>query len=125
MEDDLDISLSQEYHKIEQKKRNQLLNRRVNNSELSISSYNSISPLHSPKPKPTTTALNEQTNRQLQAALSENQQLTIENNNFQAYIKELADYINDSSGKYSDNIQKYGIAYKELYIKYTNLLESS
>ena len=48
-----------------------------------------------------------------------------ENSQLQSYIKELVDYVNDSNNKYSENIQKYGIAYKELYVRYANLEESS
>lgn len=49
MIDDLDISLSNEYHKIEDKKRQLLRKQKAPVSDISVSSYRSISPMISPK----------------------------------------------------------------------------
>ena len=57
--DELDISLSNEYHKIEDKKRQMLRANRPLPSDISIvSSYRSISPAVSPKYKPNPQANN-------------------------------------------------------------------
>jgi len=43
--------------------------------------------------------------------------LQVENNSLKDYIEELCDYINDTSGRYSRNVEKLTKEYEQLYLK--------